>query len=203
MAAESITTFIDAQYLKDNTILNDNVDEKVLLPIIRSAQAKYIQQVIGTQLTNKLIALVDAFQPIIVTPAVGTIGQPGYIPAVTTPGTPIPPDYYNLLVEYIIPVATQYTIYEAIPFLNFKFRNKGIMKQSSDNAQPSELNELMYLRDNVLNTAQFYAQRMSNFLCKNSNLYPEYSECGDIEPIKDNYRRSIFTPKRSCGRRPW
>ncbi len=197
MAGSPTTTFIDAQYLRDNTIINDNVDSKILMPIIIQSQYKYIQQIIGTSLYNKLITLVNAYVPALITPQVGIPGQPGYVPAVYgAPGTPIPTNYATLLYDYIIPVLTQYTIWESIPYMQFKMRNKSISKQSSENSEPASLEELNYLRSNVLSTAEFFAQRMSTYLCESASLYPEYNVCGDLNPTKQNYNNGIYTPKR-------
>lgn len=181
MSSESKTLFIGTQYLRDNTIINDNVDAKVLQPIIRSAQTKYIQQTIGTSLYDKMIELVDDANP----------SNP--IPV------PITGVYKTLLEDYIIPVLMQYSIYEAIPFMNFKFRNKSISKQSSDNSTPADLSELSYIRDNVLQTAQFYSERMSKYLCNNGTLFPEYTSNDDLNPNTQNYFSGIFIPKRRCN----
>lgn len=166
----STTLFIGAQYLRDNTIINDSVDAKVLQPIIRTAQTKYIQQVIGSKLYDKLIA---------------------EIVAVTISG-----DYQILLDQYVIPVLVEYATYEAIPFLNFKFRNKSISKQQSDNSVAADVAELTYIRDNVLSTAQFYAERLTRFLLENSDKYHEYNEFSrDLNKNTQNYFNGIHIPK--------
>lgn len=198
MAGASTTIFVGTQYLRENSIINDNVDAKVLQPIIRMAQDKYIQQTIGTSLYNKMIQLVDAAAPVLVTPAVGVIGQPGYVPPVYTSSlTPITGNYKILLEDYIIPTLVQYAVWESVPFMNFKFRNKSISKQSSDNATPADLTELYYIRDNVLTTAQFYAERMSTYLCQNTTLFPEYTAfSGDLSPNSNNSFTGIHIPRR-------
>ena len=171
MAAESTTLFISVQYLRDNSIINENVDSKVLLPVIRMAQTKYIQQVIGTTLYNKLLADIDA--------------------------TSVTGNYKILIDEYIIPVLVQYSVYESIPYLNYKLRNKSVSKQGSDNSIPADLNELSYLRDNVLQTAQFYAERMSMYICNNTNLFPEFNQSNlDIAPDSQNYFGGYHIPKK-------
>lgn len=179
MASEATTIFIDTQYLRENSIINDNVDAKVLQPIIRMAQSKYIQQTIGTSLYNKMIALVIAAKPSLPTPV------------------PVTGNYKILLEDYIIPTLVQYAVYESVPFMNFKFRNKSISKQSSDNATPADLTELYYIRDNVLSTAQFYAERMSTYLNQNTTLFPEYTAySGDLSPNSNNSFTGIHIPRR-------
>ena len=175
MAGGTTTIFIGAQYLRDNSIINDNVDAAVLQPIIRMAQDKYIQQVLGTSLYNKLISDVD--------------------------NNTLAGDYATFMMDYVIPTLVQYSVYESVPFMNFKFRNKSISKQSSDNSTPADLAELSYIRDNVLNTAQFYAERMSEFLVHNTNLFPEYQTwVGGITPNTQNYFNGIHIPKKGYRR---
>jgi hypothetical protein len=175
MAGGTTNIFISAQYLRENSIINDNVDANVLQPIIRTAQDKYIQSNIGTSLYNKLISDVSA----------NTLSG----------------NYILLMEEYIIPILVQYSVYEAVPFMNFKFRNKAISKQSSDNSVPADLQELAYIRDNVLATAQFYCERMIQYLRLNSVLFPEYHTwVGGIAPAVDNYFNGIHIPKKGIRR---
>ena len=179
MSGATKTIFIGSQYLRDNSIINDNVDSKVLEPLIRVTQDKYIQSTIGTPLYEKMIQLVEAANPALPSPV------------------PVTGDYKILLEDYIIPVLVQYTVYEAVPFMNFKFRNKSISKQASDNSTPADLAELYYIRDNVLSTAQFYAERMSVYLCKNSNLFPEYhASTTDLSPDPNNSFNGIHIPRK-------
>lgn len=172
------TVFIGTQYLRDNTIINDNVDAKVLQPIIRMAQDKYIQETIGTSLYDKMLVLVDAANPALPTPVL------------------ITGNYKILLEEYIMPTLIQYCIYESIPYMNFKFRNKSISKQSSDNSTPADLTELYYIRDNVSSMAQFYAERLRNYLCQNASLFPEFrSGNEDISPNPNISFSGIHIPR--------
>lgn len=179
MSGATKTIFIGSQYLRDNSIINDNVDGKVLEPLIRMTQDKVIQNTLGTPLYEKMIQLVDDANPSLPSP------------------TPITGDYKILLEDYIIPTLVQYVVYEAIPFLNFKFRNKAISKQGSDNSTPADLTELSYIRDNVLSTAQFYAERMTVYLCRNSNLFPEYhAPTTDLSPDPNNSFNGIHIPRK-------
>ena len=46
--------FISTTYLKDNTPLNENVDDKLLKSAIKEAQEIYIRDVIGSGIYNQL-----------------------------------------------------------------------------------------------------------------------------------------------------
>lgn len=177
MESEIRNPFISVQYLRNNTIINDNVDAKILLPIIRMAESKYIKEVLGTSLYDKLHQDVSS--------------------------SSITGVYKTLMDDYVIPVCTQYTVYESIPYGNFKFNNKSISKQGSDNSTAIDLSELTYLRDNVLNTAEFYSQQMIKYLCANSSSFPEYMTFinGGTVPQKDGYFNGYHIPKRGVYRR--
>lgn len=171
MASENRNPFISVQYLRANSIINDNVDANVLLPIIRMAESKYVQQVIGSNLYVKLVTDANA--------------------------NTITGNYQILLEDYIIPVLLQYSVYESVPFMAYKFRNKGIQKQSGDNSEPADLTELTYIRDNVLQTAQFYSERLSKYLINNATLFPEYqSSTTDLNPNSQSYFNGIHIPNR-------
>lgn len=171
MSAESKVLFIGVSYLRENSIINDNVDSAVLQPIIRLAQTKYLQSILGSSLHDKLIS---------------------DIVANTVTG-----NYRILLEEYVIPAMLQYSVYESIPYMTFKFRNKGIQKQNSDNSQPADLTELSYMRDNVKDTCEFYATRIANYLCENSSLFPEYrSGNEDVNANTERYFNGVHIPRR-------
>ncbi len=177
MPGQSNTLFITAQYLRDNTIINDNVDGQILQPIILVAQDKYIQPIIGSNLYLEMKNKVT--------------------------GNTVTGDYLTLMNEYIIPTLMHYSTYESVPFFNYKFRNKAISKQSSPDSTPADLNELAYVRDNILQTAQFYGQRMIDYLCANATLFPEYSQSlanGDgMSPDNAQYFGGILIPGANRG----
>lgn len=167
------TLFITVQYLKDNTIINDNVDGSLLQPIIKTTHDKYLHPLIGSPL---YYALQDK-----------VINN-------TLTG-----NYKVLMDDYIIPVLLHYSTYEAVPYFAFKFRNKGVSKQNSDYSEPADLTELSYVRDNIRDTAQFYGERLVDYLCSNSSLFSEYGSIGDgdIAPSSGDYFGGIHIPNRN------
>lgn len=150
MPGQSNALLISPQYLRDNTVINDNVDGQMLQPLILIAQDKYIQPILGSNLYTSILDMYTA----------NTLSG----------------NYLSLTTQYIIPTLLHYSTYEAVPFFNYKFRNKAISKQSSPDSSPADLSELAYVRDNILSTAQFYGQRMIDYLCANSSLFPEYAQ---------------------------
>jgi len=65
------------------------------------------------------------------------------------------------------------------------------------------MDELVYLKNNILTTAQFYGERLIAYLRVNNATYPEYFENaqGDVQPAKGAYSSSIFIPGANRGNR--
>ena len=170
MESETRNPFISVEYLRRNTIISDNVDAKVLLSIIKMAESKYIKLSIGTSLYDKL-------HTDVMNNSVSGV-------------------YKQLLDDYILPTLTQYSVYEAIPYGNFKFNNKSISKQESDTSTAVDLTELTYLRDNVLNTAEFYAQELIRYLqINNVSEYFTFVN-GGVNPQPNAYFSGYHIPRK-------
>jgi hypothetical protein len=167
------------QFVKDNSVINDNVEDGILRKCISTAEDKYLHPIIGTSLTT----------------AINT-----YISLYVSSGNTIPTNYKLLIDDYIVPTLLEYTVYEYVPF-SYKFRNKGISRQSSPDSIPADIGELSYLRNNIKDTAEFYGERLTTYLRNNSNLFPEYltSTAGDIQPAKGVYSSNIFIPNANRG----
>ena len=163
---------LTADYYKRNTVVNLNVDEELLHPQIIKAQNVRIEKILGTNLFNVVLAEIDAQT---------------YTARITT-----------LLEDYIQPALVEWITYTALPYLNYKLTNKSVSKKSSDNSEPSELNEINYLRQNIRDDAEYYSERITKFLETNTDTYPEYlngnTDCDDIKPSKLNFISGIYLP---------
>lgn len=157
--------FINQQYLKDNSVLNLNIEPQLINQAIIESQYIHIQQMIGTDLYKKFEYLISG----------NTISNHT--------------DYKLLLDDYIIPCLVNYSIYESIPYIRFKMMNKSVGGQSSDNSTPADLEEIKFLQANIKNKAEFLGERLISYLINHTSLYPEYStnECDDIKPEITNY----------------
>ena len=144
--------FISEARLKSLTAVHDNVEPNDLMPYVLQAQDIYVQDILGTKFYNSLKAAVA-----------GT--------SLTTPET-------TLINDYISPALANYALYLAIPTLNYKFRNKSILNPSSEESLNTGFDEMKYLRENVLDTAQFYMTRTQEYICDNSTDFPDYTSPG-------------------------
>lgn len=171
--------FISTARLKSETPIQDNVDDNLLNPYINNAQETHVQMMLGTNLYDKIKNLI----------VTNTIGSPGNA------------NYKTLLDDYIVPCLIQWSFYEALPFISLKITNKSILRPNADNATEADLTDLKYLRSTVSDLAQFYSQRVSNYLKQYSYNFPEYftnSGLDKIVPNSTSYFNGIYI--RGTGR---
>ena len=69
-----------------------------------------------------------------------------------------------------------YSVCEALPFLAYTIANGSIYKNTSEQAVSPSKNDIDFLLQKELQTAQFYNERLTTFLIANNNLYPQYNQ---------------------------
>ena len=162
---------ISEQTLKSNGVINNNVDGMYILPAIEYAQDAGLQPIIGTKLYNKLMDLVSD----------GSIQQET--------------DYKVLLDEYVTPyLLNKVTADIQIP-LNYKLRNQGVVQNQTENTIVPTMKDLQYVIQNYENKANFYSNRLSDYLKANRKKYPEYcsvDSSADMPSNKNAYNTGIY-----------
>jgi hypothetical protein len=163
----SYVLLISEQKLKDSTAINLNVSTTLLLPYVLQAQTLYIEPKLGTQLYEHIKGLIQA----------GTIGNVGNAA------------YKTLLDDYISFVLINYSFYHAIPYLRFKVENGNIYSKTSETGTALTTEESQSLREEISNTAQYYTERLIEYIRNNTSLFPEYStnSGADVNPDKNAY----------------
>ena len=159
--------FISEQKLKDSTAINLNVDTNLLLPFVKEAQKLYVETALGTDLTQKLKDLITA----------GTIGNVGN------------EAYKTLVDDYIGDMLPGYALYHAIPYLRFKVENGNIYSKTSETGNALSTEEAQHLREEVMNTASYYRERLIDYVRNNTSSFPEFStnSGADVSPSSENY----------------
>ena len=160
--------FISAEKLKERSIINGNVDNKLLLPIIDECQEFYILPILGTQLYNE-------------------IGS--QLPSSLTV------DNKKLLDDYIIPCLVKYVQYEAPIYLNYKFTNANVSTKNTDESAPIDMATSSRLMDMFKDKAEWYGERIVRYLCANRSVYPLYcvsNNSDDIKPSDTAYDCGIY-----------
>ncbi|QCZ35019.1 hypothetical protein D8Z79_025825 (plasmid) [Escherichia fergusonii] len=133
--------------------MNGNVDTDEFIQFVEIAQDTHIQNYLGTDLLEKLQALITA----------GTIGDPGN------------EDYNELLTEYVKFMLIHWAMYEYLPFAAYTIANKGVYKHLSENAESVDKNEVDYLQEKHKQIATNYTERCIDYLTFNAGeKFPEY-----------------------------
>ncbi len=99
--------------------------------------------------------------------------------------------------NFIQPALGLWSIYEATPALNFKLTNKAVSQKSSQYSQPSSRSDVEYLRQQISNNAQFYDQRIREYITNNPTFFPEYFQISGVNRIKakkNNYFGGLYLP---------
>jgi len=143
--------------------LNSNIDNDLLDLAIVEAQDIELQGILGTNLYESILAKINA----------DTLSSNAV--------------YSNLVDKYCVKVLLYYAIKRTIAFLIYKFNNKNIGEQSSDNTEVVEFKTLKYLDTKFDNDAADYSQKLINHLRQYGNsLYTEYNTESDAEDLKPN-----------------
>ena len=163
--------FISEDKLKDSTAINMNVDVNFLLPYVKIAQKKYVETKLGTNLFVAIQGMISG----------GTISNPANA------------NYKTLLEDYVADMLVHYAFYEVLPFLRYKVQNNNVVAKTSENSTPLTRAEAQDLRSEISNTAQFYTERLVDYLCNNSSLFPEYSKNSgaDVSPNSNAYYQGM------------
>jgi len=151
--------FFDEEYFKNNSVVDENVDMKLILPTMWLAQTKHIQEAIGSKLYNDLVDKIA--------------------PTDTLAG-----DDLILVDEFIAPAMLWWTMFHADTSLLYKYRNKSISTKGSDNATAVDLKTHLYLQDKNRDNAEWFTERLILFLCENIKLYPKYTTESGIDEIR-------------------
>ena len=143
------TLFITPNDLKQNTILNGNVDTDMFIQFIKIAQQMHIQNYLGTKLYEAI------------TNKINTSTLTG--------------DYLDLTTEYIQPMLIHFAMVDYLPFANYQIRNGGVFKHKSENSESTSKDELDILVQKHRTFSDFYAKRFVDYMgIFASQKFPEY-----------------------------
>ena len=156
--------FINRTDLVKNSIIDGNTDVDKLLPFIKIAQQIDIQNLLGTDLYNKISADI-------------TSGASG--------GTGLSGNYLTLVNTYVQPTLIWFAQMNYIPFAAYSIKNGGVFKGSSETAETVNKNEVDYLVDKAREYANYYSTRLVDYLQFNTDLFPEYNSNTDFDISPD------------------
>lgn len=152
--------------------------EKLVLPFIKISQDIQLTQLLGEKFMNTLYTGVE--------------------------NNNLSTTYKTFIDDYVADYLVHYTIYNALPSIYTRIRNKGVLQGTAEEAQVSPLTDMKYLRQHHLELAQFYGERMKDHLCDYSSNFPDYQNPGSkgIQPNKSqtSYFTGLAFKTRAGGR---
>lgn len=140
------------------TNVNGGVDPDKFMQYVKIAQDIHIQNYLGTKLLDKIKTDI-------------------------TNGT-LTGNYLNLVNVYVKPMLVNWAMVEYLAFAPYTISNKGVLKHTAENAETVERNEVNFIVEKQRDIAQNYTRRFIDYMCYNSNLFPEYlsNTNNDVHP---------------------
>jgi hypothetical protein len=166
--------FISSQYVKENSIVDENVDEKYIKVAIQNAQRNQLIYIIGSGLYNEIAGQI----------------QNNTLTALNI----------TLLNDYIVPCLLNYTLVELSPYLLYKLSNRNVGVKDAERVSATEFNRLDDIMKKFEFDAELSADRMRRYLITYEPQYPLWTNPGStvdtIYPRRDSFYCGIYTGKR-------
>jgi hypothetical protein len=150
--------------------LQGAIDADALLPFVKTAQTKYIKNLLGTVLYEYLQAQIEA----------NTVSTLSIY-------------YQDLLDDYIKNALIWYTCVEYIPFSSISFKSNGAVKHLSDQSVAPSKTDIDFLTGKAQSNADYFATRLQNYLIAYSTQIPQYLQTvGNATMIFPNMANAYF-----------
>jgi len=144
--------FISPALIKSRTGISDAIDDKQIKPQIKIAQDIFIQPALGSTLYIRLQEGVEADN-------------------LTASET-------TLINNYVTDSLIWFTVAQLPMALGYQFFSKGVLQKTSEESNTPSRPDLELLSNHYKQNAEFYKQRLINYLRENYSLYIEYMQTG-------------------------
>ena len=168
------TLLITTTDIKQFTIVDGNVNNDKFIQFIEIAQDIHIQNILGTDLLEKLQADIA--------------------------GSSLAGDY-ETLANKVKPALIYYAFYEYLHWAGVTIKNKGVFRHTAEAAVVVDPDEIQRLIDTAKNYADNYALRLREYVMEaNSSVFPELdsNDNDDLDPDLDpewtNWNLDGYTP---------
>jgi hypothetical protein len=165
--------FINVNTIKERSALHSNVDDKLILPEILTAQDMYILPSLGSALYERLQSGIE--------------------------NNNLTTDEVDLLDNFITNALVYYTLSELPVGLSYQFYNKGLIRKTSDNTDTPSMQDIIDVANRYRTRAEFYTERLIKHLKQVSSTttkFHEYVNYGSgvdiVKPERDAYKASIW-----------
>jgi len=159
---------LNIQYIKDTTVIQNNLEDGVLSAILLKCQRYYLIDAIGSKLYKDIENRVK--------------------------NNNITGLYLELMNDYIAPFLSEWTVYEGLLSINFQITQQGVVKKISETSQSIDIDEMKLYRNNVKNAAEFFSTELKLFIKENKNTFICYCTESEFEikPSKSGYDIGIY-----------
>lgn len=147
---------VNINKLKADSYLDANVDNNAIRVAMLFMQDEVIERVTGSILFDKIKSLIPN----------SCIDRPCYC------------CYKTLLDDYLFPIFVWGVQAELSIPKSYKLRNAGLVQQTGDNIQQSQLADIKYTNSYYKNKMDFYIERAIKYLKCNLECFPEVNGCG-------------------------
>lgn len=173
-----MTYFISIDEIKQNNVINANVDSEYIEPALREAQDIFLREILGDALYNAIENRINSNN--------------------------LTGKYATLVNQYIKPYLENRMLASLVVPISMKIRNAGVIQQFDQGFNQSSVKDVNYLADYYNGRVEFYGNRMTAYLSKNINDIPEwrYSDQNITNPTVSQNVSTIYLGggrKRSCG----
>lgn len=144
------TLFIDRNTLIKRSVLGGSIDPDRIIPHIYTSQQKYILPILGTMLYGKLQSDIES--------------------------NSLSGDYKVLVEDYITDTLVHYSVVEYLPFSIYHISQGGVLAYQGEFQVKPDKRDVDFLLQKSLQTAQFFSERLTDYLIANNTLFPEYFE---------------------------
>lgn len=173
---------VSEDFVKTNSALNDNLWGKFLLPAIREAQDINLQMYLGECLYKTILGMV----------------QDGSITASTNES------YKALLDDYVQPYLLYQIQANIVPVLNVKMTNIGSVVSKDEYINTLSQGNIDLVQRDFQLKADFYAQRMLNFILNHSNEFNlDECACRSLNAHLDSSASTTIWLGGLSGRHDW
>jgi hypothetical protein len=146
--------FISPQYVKDNSLIDENVDEKYIKNAIQRAQRNKLIYMIGSGLYDEIAGQL--------TSSLSASNQ-------------------TLMNTYVAPLLLNLTLIEVTPYMAYKFSNRNVGTKEATSVTPAEWSRLDDMMKIFERDAENDYQRMRKYLLANISSFPLYNNAGSAE----------------------
>ena len=154
------TLLISEAKMKAFTDINNNLDPSLIKTTIREAQIVHITRLLGEKLYNKIIDDVNSDS--------------------------LTGNYESLVKNYVQDALIYWSYYESLESIYLRPRNNGLLQpQGGDNSLSVDMLVYDKKRQSVKNKAEYFSERLVDYLCFNNDLFPEYGTETNEEIVPD------------------